>query len=117
METPTKKIPTCVVITIVDLGERLKSARELSGLSATEVSRVLGCSLTNYTYLETGRNKGLKAEQAQTLTKLFNVRLEWLLFGEEPIRPSPNQRLVDASQGLSEAQLNSLLSLIETMKK
>ena len=107
----------CYILSDVELGERIRLARERAGLSPTEVAKALDCSLTNVLYLESGRNKSLKNTVAAALVDLFNVRLEWLLFGEEPMERNTAHKLVGAAAGLTDAQIDTLLVLIEQLKK
>lgn len=117
MKTTTTAKNICYILMCVELCERIKLAREKAGLSPTDVANALGCSLTNVLHLEAGRNKSLKNTTAQTLVDLFNVRLEWLLFGEEPMERNAAHKLVSAAAGLTDDQINTLLVLIQQLKK
>tara|TARA_B100002049_G_scaffold110078_1_gene81224 strand:- start:6148 stop:6486 length:339 start_codon:yes stop_codon:yes gene_type:complete len=62
----------------LEIAERLKKARELSGLSQTQVASKLGVQRPAISEIEAGRRK-VSAEEIIDFAKLYKVDSSWLL--------------------------------------
>ncbi len=75
------------------IGSRLKAAREKAGMSQKDVVAKVDSiakeqNLSNY---ERGVNQ-IAAETLRELSKLYQVSADWILFGEDSIKPSHKKR-------------------------
>jgi len=66
---------------------------------------------------ELGRNATIKSAYLPALTKVLNVRMEWLLTGEGVMHPALPEELVEAEMGLDQAQLAALVQMAKALKK
>lgn len=65
--------------------ERLQKARKAAGFeTATEAARKFGWNENNYRSHENGQ-RGISRE-GQKYADAFDVRIEWLMYGREPMR-------------------------------
>ena len=63
------------------LGERLRKARELKGMSVSEVARHLNVSPSTYREWEYGRD--IKGEPYSAICSLFDISYSFLFTGEK----------------------------------
>lgn len=66
---------------------RAGPAEENPGYSKSEVARAAGITPGAYTQWIDGTTKSYRADNLLRLADYLNVRIEWLLFGEEPMEP------------------------------
>jgi transcriptional regulator with XRE-family HTH domain len=64
-----------------DIGDRLRAARELAGLSQAQVAKMLSLHRPSISEMEAGRRK-VSAEELTELAGIYNVSLSWLAGGE-----------------------------------
>lgn len=69
------------------IGQRLRAARLLLGLSQAHVAEKAGLSQVSIQHLESGRNENSK--HLVSLAKAVGVRPEWLLTGDHPMVSGP----------------------------
>lgn len=69
------------------IGERIRAAREMMGLSQEELGSLLGYSTTNIYYLEKGKRK-FKIEDLKKLSRILEQPLEYF------IQEEPDDRMV-----------------------
>jgi transcriptional regulator with XRE-family HTH domain len=96
------------------LGERVRIARQRSGLSQDAVAKRLGLQRPAVSEIEAGRRKVKSAELA-LLADIFHVSMEWLASGKGD---SPS-KLEVAARGLSklkEEDLDKILNLLKTLR-
>ena len=67
----------------VDIGERIRFARERAGLTQEQLGKYLGLAGSQVTRLEKGRRK-VTIVELQVLASILNKSLTWLLTGETP---------------------------------
>src|SRR5437016_5655954 len=61
----------------IELGQRLRQARELAGLSQGQVARQLGFHRPTISEIQAGRRR-VSAEELSRLADLYDVSLSWL---------------------------------------
>lgn len=76
-----------------DLSDRLRIARENSGLKQTEVTELIGLSPVSLSRWENGKRKPTAAN-ITALAKLYRCSVDWLLTGEGEKFPTPRRGLV-----------------------
>ena len=76
----------------MEIGERVKTLRKSTGMTQEDLADAI--DMVNQVYisrLETGRLKNVKPDIAKALSEALDVPVEYILFGEEPVRgPSPS---------------------------
>lgn len=72
------------------LGERLRIARSLAGISARELDRLAGRSVGHAALIERGDRPRVEAETAAAYARVLDVDLNWLITGsgEKPLADS-----------------------------
>lgn len=65
-----------------EIGDRLRTARELAGLSQAQVAKMLSLHRPSVSEMEAGRRK-VSAEELAKLAGIYDVNLSWLV-GAEP---------------------------------
>ena len=86
-------------------GQRLKSIRELLGLTQSEIGNVLGCKWFKIKDIEAEKQK-LPIDMALDIEKKYSISFKWLLTGdgEKFIKPSKEV------EGISSEVLEALKS-------
>lgn len=93
-------------------GERLKNAREASGLSRDAMANRVGVKLDTVEKWESGKVEP-RANRLQTLASLLSVPLLWLLAGSQQV---PVSRVEIAPRELLLQKIDELGSGIEFLK-
>jgi transcriptional regulator with XRE-family HTH domain len=100
------------------IGERLKEARKMAGLSQGQVAVMLGLHRPSVSEIEAG-NRKVSAQELSKLCEVYDVSLDWVL-GRTSGSISPNDpRLELAARELSKLKpddLNRLLHVIAAMR-
>jgi transcriptional regulator with XRE-family HTH domain len=100
------------------IGERLKEARKLAGLSQGHVAKMLGLHRPSVSEMEAG-NRRVSADELARLAEIYDVSAAWLL-GEAPETIDPQDpRLELAARELSKLKpddLERLLRLLAAMR-
>ena len=70
-------------------GKRLKLAREAKGLNSNALSRLISAEDSYVSQIETGKksHKAMDPVRLLAMAKALDVRLEWLVNGEDPMSP------------------------------
>jgi transcriptional regulator with XRE-family HTH domain len=103
----------------IKIANRLKKARELSGLSQAQVAKKLNVARPAISEIEAGRRK-VSAEELSQFSKLYKVDSSWIL--------SENDDDMDVSQGklkfaarelsrMSEEDKNKLFDILNILPK
>lgn len=102
----------------IQVGERLRQAREYVGLSQDEVASSLGMSRPSITNIELGARK-VEAMELHKLSKLYKRSYEYLLTGVEPAHSGPEQLsfLARSFSGLSPQDLDEVARFAEFLKQ
>lgn len=98
------------------LRERLVFALEHSGMSQSELARVVGIKPQSVQYLCSGGSDGTRSRYIMEIAVALNVRPEWLLTGEPPME---NDGAIGLAQSPVEDRLASspkaVQHLVETV--
>ncbi len=100
------------------LAERLRTARELSGLSQGQVAKRLGIHRPSVSEIEAGRRR-VSAEELTELADLYAVDLSWLA-GVEAVPDEHQTRVELAARELSklrEEDLDRVLKVLAALRK
>ena len=98
------------------IANRLKLAREMSGLTQGQVAGQLGWHRPTVSEIEAGRRRVL-AEELKTLSELYGVKVPWVIGEAEEDGISDRARLAARQLGkLSDEDLDRLLLLIRSLK-
>ena len=101
----------------LDFCNRLKLARENSGLSQEQVARILKIHRPSISEIEAGRRK-VSSEELDTLSEIYSVSVEWLLKGEGV--SDIDDRVFLAARELAKLKkddLNAVIRLLSTLRK
>lgn len=100
------------------LAERLRTAREMAGLSQGQVAKSLGLHRPSISEMEAGRRR-VSAEELAKLAELYVVDLSWLAGGE--MMPAEHQNRVElAARELSKLRdedLDRVLKMLSALRK
>ncbi len=100
------------------LAKRLRTARELSGLSQGQVAKRLGIHRPSVSEIEAGRRR-VSAEELTELADLYAVDLSWLA-GVEAVPDEHQTRVELAARELSklrEEDLDRVLKVLAALRK
>jgi len=96
------------------IASRVRSARELAGLSQGQVAKKLGMHRPTITEIEAGR-RNIKSHELSALAKLYGVEISWLADGiidEQKI----DKEILAAARDLSHMSEKDIQVLVETIK-
>ncbi len=100
------------------IGERLKEARKLAGLSQGHVARMLGLHRPSVSEMEAG-NRRVSADELARLAEIYDVNVAWLLGQAPETLDAQDPRLELAARELSKLKpddLEHLLRLLAAMR-
>lgn len=100
------------------VGERLRMAREQSGLSQGQVARMLGMHRPTISEIEAGRRR-VAAEELATFARAYDVSVAWLV-GEAVDDDGLEDRVRLAARELAKIKpddLDRILRLLATMRE
>ena len=99
-----------------DIARRLRLAREMAGLTQSQVARRLGWHRPTMSEIEAGRRR-VQAEELTVMAELYGVRTAWILGNDGPDAVSEKVSLAARELGkLKDEDLDSLLQLIRALK-
>lgn len=99
----------------VQLGRRLREAREYVGLSQEEVAFALSISRPAVGNIEAGARK-VEAFELSKLSELYGRTVDFLLTGNAPAEDTRVAFLARATKGLSESDLDELARFAAFLK-
>lgn len=90
------------------MGQRVRQVRRLVFKNQTEAGQAVGISQTRWGAIERGETDA--REHREALARVLGVRLEWLMFGEEPMRVvdpghKPERRIAEPDKDYNIGQL------------
>ena len=101
-----------------DVARRLRTAREMAGLSQGQVARMLQIHRPSVSEAEAGRRR-VPAEELSELARIYGVSVNWLSgFGEDKLDPgNPRVELAARELGkLKPEDLNRVLQLLAALR-
>ena len=100
------------------IASRLRTAREMAGLTQAQVARALGLHRPAVSEMEAGRRK-VSVEELSRLAELYGVNVPWVV-GEDEEQANPViDRVTLAARELSklrEEDLDRLMQLIRSLR-
>ncbi len=99
----------------VQLGRRLREAREYVGLSQEEVAFALSISRPAVGYIESGTRK-VEAFELNKLSGLYGRTVDYLLTGNTPTNDIRVAFLARATKGMSESDLDEIVRFAAFLK-
>jgi transcriptional regulator with XRE-family HTH domain len=97
-----------------DVASRLRSAREMAGLTQARVARLLNIHRPSVTEAEAGRRR-VPAEELSELAKIYGVSVNWLSgFGEDKL-DAGNHRVELAARELGKLKPEDLDRLFQLL--
>ena len=100
------------------IGERLREARKLAGLSQGHVAKILGLHRPSISEIEAG-NRRVSAEELARLAEIYDVGVDWLIGNGPGTLDAQDPRLELAARELAKLKpddLERLLRLLATMR-
>lgn len=100
------------------VAERLREAREASGLSQGQVAKKLDLHRPTISEIEAGRRK-VSAEELTDFSKLYGVSIEWIVSGNEGDDSSDAKLLIAARElsKMSDSDLDRLMKMLRMLRK
>ncbi len=96
------------------IAEKVREARELSGLSQGQAAKMLGIHRPTISEIEAGR-RNVKADEIITFANLYGVEVSWLMDGEIE-KEKINKNILAAARELSSMKQEDLDVLLNTIK-
>jgi transcriptional regulator with XRE-family HTH domain len=100
------------------IAERIRKAREMSGLSQGQAAKMLGLHRPSITEAEAG-NRKVSAEEITKFAQLYKVDVSWLLGeGEDQIDPNDSKLQLAARnmKKLKPEELDVVLAVIASIR-
>lgn len=100
-----------------DIAQRLRTARELSGLSQGQAAKHLNMHRPTISEIEAGR-RNVKADELAQFANLYGVEVSWLTNGEADGERASENILAAARElsSMSDGDLDTLISTIRMIK-
>ncbi len=99
------------------VASRLRTAREMAGLSQAQVAKILGLHRPSVSEMEAGRRK-VSVEELTKLAKIYSVDMEWLA-GSTPDAKNGDERIRFAARQLAKLKsddLDKVLNLLHALR-
>jgi len=99
------------------LATRLRTAREMAGLSQAQVAKILGLHRPSISEIEAGRRK-VSAEELTKLAEIYSVDIQWLT-GSEPESKNGEERIRFAARQLAKLKsddLDKVMNLLNALR-
>lgn len=99
------------------IASRLRTAREMAGLSQAQVAKMLGLHRPSVSEMEAGRRR-VSADELSQLTEIYSVDMEWLA-GSEVISEHDDERIRFAARQLAKLKaddLDKVMNLLSALR-
>lgn len=99
------------------IAARLRTAREMAGLSQAQVAQILGLHRPSVSEMESGRRRVSAGELAR-LTEIYSVDMEWLA-GSEVSSEHDDERIRFAARQLAKLKtddLDKVMNLLSALR-
>jgi transcriptional regulator with XRE-family HTH domain len=102
----------------MSVAERLREAREASGLSQGQVAKKLKMHRPTISEIEAGRRK-VTAEELGRFAQLYGISVEWIVGGSTEDESSDARIRIAARElsKMSEPDLNRLMRMLRMLRK
>ncbi|MBT2970508.1 MAG: helix-turn-helix domain-containing protein [Candidatus Thiodiazotropha sp. (ex Ctena orbiculata)] len=97
-----------------DIANRLRSAREMAGLSQGQAAKKLGFHRPTISEIEAGR-RNVKSDELTQFAKLYGVEISWLTEGKVS-EDKIDKKILAAARNLSSMKDEDIEKLINTIK-
>jgi len=101
-----------------NIGQRLRAARELAGLSQGQVARILGVHRPTISEIEAGRRR-VTADELLRFSEIYDVPMRWIAAESVEDNNVQDERLELAARELARLKpedLERLLRLLEALR-
>ena len=96
------------------MAERLRTARELAGLSQAQVAKILGLHRPSVSEMEAGRRR-VSADELLKLAEIYSIDMAWLT-GTEPDGELGDERIRFAARQLSKLKPDDLDKVMTVLR-
>lgn len=102
----------------MSIQNRLREAREASGLSQGQVAKKLEIHRPTVSEIEAGRRK-VSAQEIEQFSKIYGVPVDWIINGSNADDPADARILIAARElsKMSEADLERLMTTLRMLRK
>jgi transcriptional regulator with XRE-family HTH domain len=99
------------------INERLREAREASGLSQGQVAKKMGLHRPTVTEIEAGRRK-VSADEIGEFAKIYDVPISWIVDGPQESNSSDARMLFAARElsKMSNEDLDRLMNMLSMLR-
>ena len=97
-----------------EIANRIRTARELAGLSQGQVAKMMNLHRPTISEIEAGR-RNVKADELSAFAKQYGVEVSWIA-GEPIEKERVNKEVLAAARELSSMSENDLETLISTIR-
>jgi transcriptional regulator with XRE-family HTH domain len=101
----------------MSINERLRQAREASGLSQGQVAKKMGLHRPTVTEIEAGRRK-VSGDEVSEMAKLYNVSVTWIINGPGEDHAGDDRVLLAARElsKMSNEDLDRLMNMLHMLR-
>ena len=96
------------------IASRLRSAREMAGLSQGQVAKILGLHRPSVSEMEAGRRK-VSADELGKLAEIYSVDIRWLA-GSIPDTKNGDERIQFAARQLAKLKDDDLDKVLNVLR-
>ena len=102
----------------MSIQNRLREAREASGLSQGQVAKKLEMHRPTISEIEAGRRK-VSAQELELFSQVYGVSLDWIINGSSADNPADARILMAARElsKMSESDLERLMTTLRMLRK
>ena len=98
----------------IEIAKRLRSAREMAGLSQGQAAKKLGLHRPTISEIEAGR-RNVKSDELSKFSDLYGVEISWIIEGKVD-ESKIDQSILAAARELSSMKDEDIEQLINTIK-
>jgi len=100
------------------ISDRLREAREASGLSQAQVAKRLALHRPTISEIEAGRRK-VSAEEIEKFASIYGVPVDWIVRGANEDEPGDARILMAAREisKMNEVDISRLMKMLQMLRK
>jgi transcriptional regulator with XRE-family HTH domain len=101
------------------IAQRLKLAREISGLTQSQVAKIIGLHRPSISEIEAGR-RNVTPEELLKFSEMYSVDVNWIVKGSRDSNNEKNSRIELAARELAKLKdedLNKIMDLLVALKQ